>query len=151
MSNQAEIDINRISAVLEVILARKGKPVVLHDETSGVDLPLEYDEVASPIGLLPAFLVAAEAVWHEATGNGFSIEIVEQPKTLLGYAVKRIGGGNFSSIMLSILEVHDQIDDGSATLVSNKLMERWGQSPVKAEANTTASSAPASSSSPSAG
>lgn len=131
----SDINIDRVSEVLEIILTRKGKPVVLHDRTSGVDLPLEYDEAASPIGLLPAFLVAAEAIWHQATGNGFSLEIVEQPKTLLGYTVRRISGGTFSSVMLSILEAHHQIDDGSATLVSNKLMNRWGQTPLKAPEN----------------
>ena len=130
MTGQAAVDVERISAVLETILARKGKPIVLHDETSGVDLPVAYDEAASSIGLLPAFLVAAEAVWQAVTGNGFSIEIVEQPRTLLGYRVVRIGGGNFSSIMLSILEVHYQIDDDGKAWVCNKLQDYWRRLPI---------------------
>ena len=132
------VDLADVSRVLEQLARHHGKPYVFRDTVSGLDLPLEYDEVASPKGLLPAFLIAADAVWYRATGNGFALQVIEQPDTLLGYAVRRIGGGNFSSVMLSIMEVQEQLDTGGPSLFGNGLLEIWRQSPTKQEVGMAA-------------
>lgn len=126
----AQVEIADVSRVFEVLLRRHGKPYVFRDEVSGLDLPLEWDEVASPKGLLSAFLIAADAVWLRATGNGFGLDVVEQPGTLLGYVVRKLSGGSFSSVMLSMMEVQYQLDTGGPSLFGNGLLEIWRQSPT---------------------
>ena len=137
----AAVDLADVSRVLEHLLRHHGKPYVFRDSVSGLDLPLEYDEVASPKGLLPAFLIAADAVWYRATGNGFALQVVEQPGTLLGYAVRRIGGSSFSSVMLSIMEVQEQLNTGGPSLFGNGLLEIWQQSPTRQEVEMAFSAA----------
>lgn len=119
------VDLDLVSRMLSKLLAKRGKPILLTDRVSGEDLPLSWDEAASPRGLLPAFLVAGQSVWLEATGSGFGLEIVEQPKTLLGYAAHKIGGGCFSSVMLAMMEAIVQIDKRGDRLVGNDLVDRW--------------------------
>lgn len=136
------VDLDLVSRILSKLLARRGKPVLLHDRISGSDLPLTWEEAASPRGLLPAFLVAGEALWLEATGNGFGLEILERPQTLLGYSVHKVGGGCFSSVMLSVMEAIAQIDTHSDRLVGNDLTARWAMLASPLEASKTSSASP---------
>lgn len=136
------VDLDLVSRVLSRLLARRGKSVLLHDRASGIDFDLSWDEAASPRGLLPAFLVAGQALWLEATGSGFGLEIVERPQTLLGYVVHKIDGGCFSSVMLSVMEAIAQIDVHSDRLMGNDLMTRWAMLSPPPEAPTTASASP---------
>jgi len=79
---------------------------------------------ASPSGLLPAFVVAGEAVWREATGNGFSLDIVRDPQALLGYRLRGIGAGHFATVMLATIEATSQVA-GPMAIVVNELNALW--------------------------
>ncbi len=126
----SRVELADVSRIFEQLLRRHGKPYVFRDAVSGLDLPLEWDEVASPKGLLPAFLIAADSVWLRATGNGFALDVVEQPGSLLGYVVSKVAGGSFSSLMLSMMEVQHQLDTDGPSLFGNGLLEIWQQSPT---------------------
>jgi hypothetical protein len=77
----------RLAAVghaMRALLAQDGKQVLLCDPISDTALACPLDSVAAPEGLLPLFLVAGEAVWREACGKGFALEITRDPEALLG-------------------------------------------------------------------
>ena len=61
-----------------------------------------------PACCLP-FVVAGEAVWREATGKGFSLDIVRDPHALLGYRLRGIGAGHFATVMLATMEATAQV------------------------------------------
>lgn len=125
MSAQAAVDLDAVSRVTEALLARKAKPAFIVDRATNTTLPLDYMEVASPRGVLPAMLVAGEAIWRHATGHGFALDVVEDPKSLLGYAVRMIGGGTFSAVMLSIMEVVERVVEGTDGFCANELVRDW--------------------------
>lgn len=127
-------DLEYVSRIFTAMLAHHDKPVIYHDRAENEDLPLAHEEVASPLGLLPAFLLAGEAVWFQATGNGFALDIVEDHRAAFGYAVRAIRGANFSAVMLSMLDVLLRIDTGGAQIYANELNRNWDIPKVPAPA-----------------
>src|SRR5260370_13616602 len=89
---------------MEVLLAREGRSIVYRDRATGQDLVVSPPSAASPSGLLPVFVAAGEAVWREATGQGFSLDIVRDPQSLLGYRLVGIGAGHFPPGMIPTMD-----------------------------------------------
>jgi hypothetical protein len=104
---------------MRALLALDGKQVLLRDPISDTALACPLDSVAAPEGLLPVFLVAGEAVWREASGKGFALDITRDPEALLGYRVNAIGAGSFSTIMLSVMEATAQVARPEALVVND--------------------------------
>ncbi len=77
-----------------------------------------------PPGLLPALVVAGEAVWREATGKGFALDIVHDPEALLGYRLRGINDGSFTTVMLATMEAVAQVARPGAIVV-NDLNALW--------------------------
>ena len=73
------VSVESVSRTMEVLLVQGGRSVVYRDKANGQDLVISPLSAASASGLLPAFVVAGEAVWRQATGNGFSLDIVRDP------------------------------------------------------------------------
>ena len=73
------VSVESVSRTLEALLTRDTRSVVYRDKANGQDLVISPLSAASASGLLPAFVVAGEAVWRQATGNGFSLDIVRDP------------------------------------------------------------------------
>jgi hypothetical protein len=106
------VDLQRISATLERILTRDSRPVMLRDMQSWKLARVPAFLAVSPEGLLPALLIAAQAVWQEASqgaGGGFGLQIEAAPQALLGYKAAAIGTMPFSIVMLSLMEALDQV------------------------------------------
>jgi hypothetical protein len=118
------VSVEWVSRTLEALLAREGRSVVYRDSATGQDFVVSPPSTASPSGLLPAFVVAGEAVWREATGNGFSLDIVRDPQALLGYRLRRIGAGRFATVMLTTMEAAAQVA-GPSAIVVNDLDALW--------------------------
>ena len=113
------ISVHSVSRTMEVLLAQGGRSIVYRDGATGRDLVVSPLSAASPSGLLPAFVVAGEAVWREATGNGFSLDIVPDPQALLGYRLRRIGAGHFATVMLATMEATAQVAGPKAIVVND--------------------------------
>ena len=114
------VSVESVSRTLEVLLAREGRSVVYCDRATGHDLIVSPPSAASPSGLLPAFVVAGEAIWREATGRGFSLDVAPDPQALLGYRLRGIGAGHFATVMLATMEAAAQVSAAggvSTTLV----------------------------------
>jgi hypothetical protein len=118
------VSVESVSRTMETLLARDGRGIVYRDGATGQDLVVSVPGAASPSGLLPAFVVAGEAVWREATGNGFSLDIVRDPQALLGYRLRAIGAGHFATVMLAAMEATAQVAGPSAIIV-NDLNALW--------------------------
>ena len=118
------VSVETVSRTMEALLAREGRSIVYRDKATGQDLVVSPPSAASPAGLLAAFVVAGETVWHEATGNGFSLDIVRDPQSLLGYRLRGIGAGQFATVMLATIEATAQVA-GPSAIVVNELNALW--------------------------
>ena len=103
------VSVETVSRTMEALLTREGRPVIYHDIATGADLPVSAKNTASPTGLLPALVVAGEAVWREATGTGFGLDIVRDRDALLGFRLRGIGAGSFTTVMLATMEATAQV------------------------------------------
>ena len=117
MSDRASLA--AVGRAMRALLALDGKQVLLRDPISDTALACPLDSVAAPEGLLPVFLVAGEAVWREASGKGFALDITRDSEALLGYRVNGIGAGSFSIIMLSVMEATAQVARQEALVVND--------------------------------
>jgi hypothetical protein len=118
------VSVESVSRTLEALLTRDTRSVVYRDGATGQDLVVSRLSAASPAGLLPVFVVAGEAVWREATGNGFSLDVVREPQALLGYRLRGIGAGHFATVMLAMMEATAQVA-GPSAIVVNELNALW--------------------------
>ena len=118
------LNLKTISGTLRVLLERVGKPVIYQCAVTKQDFRLEPEDAVTVNGLLPAFLTAADAVWHEATGRRFNLDVVIEPQAIFGYVVRGARSGSFSTLMLSLMEVLAQIEQPDCLLV-NELSTVW--------------------------
>ena len=129
------VSVETVSRTMEALLTRDRRSVLYRDEATGQDLVVSPPSAASPAGLLPAFVVAGEAVWREATGKGFSLDIVRNPQALLGYRLRGIGAGHFATVMLATMEATAQVAEPSAIVV-NELNTLWSAATDRIERQT---------------
>jgi hypothetical protein len=141
------VSVETVSRTMEALLIREGRPVVYHDIATGADLPVSAKNTASPTGLLPALIVAGEAVWREATGTGFGLDIVRDRDALLGFRLRGIGAGSFTTVMLATMEATAQVT-GSGVVVASDLNALWSAATERVEQNALAQARSAPGASP---
>jgi hypothetical protein len=141
------VSVETVSRTMEALLIREGRPVVYHDIATGADLPVSAKNTASPTGLLPALIVAGEAVWREATGTGFELDIVRDRDALLGFRLRGIGAGSFTTVMLATMEATAQVT-GSGVVVASDLNALWSAVTERVEQNARAQARSAPGASP---
>lgn len=113
------VSVDFVSRTMQVMLERSGRPIVYDDPADGMRLALGAQAAGAPEGFLPAFVVAGEAIWREAAGQGFALDIVRDPSALLGYRLRGIGAGTFATVMLSAMEATHQVTRPDAIVVSD--------------------------------
>lgn len=111
-------DVGRAGAMLAALLEQTGPALVLRDP-SGRTAPVRPETAGAADGLLPVFLVAADAVWREATGNGFGLDVRPDPEALLGHRVHGARAAPFSAVMLCVLEAMDRAAGPDGLLVND--------------------------------
>jgi hypothetical protein len=132
------VDIGTVSRVMETLLETEGRPILYHDRATGADLAITPMAASSPSGLLPALAVAGEAVWREATGKGFALDIVRDPEALLGYRLRGIGAGSLTTVMLAAMEATAQVT-GSGVVVASDLNAVWSAATDRIEQSARSS------------
>ena len=134
------VSVDDVGAVMEALLRSGGKPVLLDDNERGTRQRVEADSAAAPDGLLPVFLVAGEAIWRSAMGEGFGLKIERDEGALLGYRVAEIGTRSFTAVMLSMMEAVFQVArvDG---IVLQELDPIWREAMQRLEAEASAKAA----------
>jgi hypothetical protein len=141
------VSVETVSRTVEALLKREGRPVIYHDIATGADLSVSAQTAASPTGLLPALVVAGEAVWREATGTGFALDIVRDRDAFLGFRLRTIGAGSLTTIMLATMEATAQVTS-SGVVVASDLNALWSaatqriEQSARAQLSGTAGAAP---------
>jgi hypothetical protein len=141
------VDVDRVSRVMAALLARDGRPIVYRDRAVGRELAVSTESAASTAGLLPAFVVAGESVWREATGAGFALDVVRDPRALAGYRLRGIGAGSFAAVMLATMEAAAQVSGPSAVVV-NDLHSLWAAARERIDRRPRPSPAPSAGAAP---
>jgi hypothetical protein len=118
-------------------LSREGKVIVFRDRATGSEHKLPVEAARDPAGLLPVFTVAGEAVWREATGKGFALDIRRDDDALFGRRLHAVGAGTFSTVLLSVMEAVAQAS-GPSVLAVNDLRVQWAASVGRAHLQKTA-------------
>jgi hypothetical protein len=85
-------------------------------------------------------------VWREATGTGFGLDIVRDRDAFLGFRLRGIGAGSFTTVMLATMEATAQVT-GSGVVVASDLNALWTAATERIEqtARSTPHSAPGAS------
>lgn len=125
------LNIDDVEAVLEKLLKKGGRPVLLEGE----NIPLDCTAAAD--GLLPAFVLTGEALWREVKGEGFGLTTVPDEGALLGYRLAKIGAMSFTTVMLATMEAVAQVA-GPNGIIVEKLDEVWAASKERYEADQRA-------------
>ena len=118
------LDPAMLGRTLEAYLTRAGTPLAFHDRATAQTHALPFASARDPAGVLPVFLVAGEAVWREASGKGFALDIRPDPEALLGRRLHAVRSGTFSTVMLSVIEAATQTT-GPNVLLVNDLRRQW--------------------------
>ncbi len=111
-------DIGRAGALLALLLAQSGLALSLRDP-SGHTAPVRPETAGEPDGLLPVFALAADAVWREATGNGFGLDLRPDPASLLGWRIDGARAASASAMLLCILEAMHRAAGPAGLLVND--------------------------------
>jgi hypothetical protein len=109
MTETPPLDVGKISRVLETLLFRDSRPVMLRSMVSWQLNRVPAHVAAAPDGLLPAFLTASDALLREATGQGIETLISSEPHSLLGFRVDEVRHNRFADVLLGVMEAIDQI------------------------------------------
>lgn len=120
----AVADLGLVSRATEALLRRSGLAVLWRDP-DGAEAAMAPGLAASPLGLLPVLVVAGEAVWREATGRGFALDVARDPDALLGYRLRAIGAGGYAAVMLATMEATARAARGTGALVVGDLGPIW--------------------------
>jgi hypothetical protein len=112
------VNVEAVGRTLRVLLEQAERPILYRDPATGTHLTVDPQTVGSPTGFLPPFVVAAEAVWREATGKGFALDMIRDPDALLGYRLRAIGAGSFTTVMLASMEAINQVARPEAIVIS---------------------------------
>lgn len=123
---------------MAALFSSGGRAINYHDRKTGEVLSVTPEAAASPQGLLPAFLVAGEAVWRDVTGNGFDLEIARDRQALLGYRLRRIGAANFATVMLATMEA-TELAARPGAIVVNDLNAIWSAATIRPAAESAVS------------
>ncbi len=118
------VDLDVVQRTMAQLLQNGSNAIHYHDRHSGEVVSITPDAAASASGLLPALLVAGEAVWRDITGKGFDLDIQRDREALLGYRLRGIGAANFATVMLATMEATDRTAR-NGVIVINHLNAVW--------------------------
>lgn len=118
------LDLDQIGLTLQALIAQSGREVTILDQAEGVSVTISPDLVVDPSGMLPMFVMAAETVWRDATGKGFSVTLQPDEHALLGHRLEAVSGASFSTVMLSMMEAIEQVALPQV-LPCSEILDRW--------------------------
>ena len=113
------VAVETVERTMRALAEQSSRAFAYRDPTTGDRHIISPDALSSETGYLPAIVSAGEAVWREATGKGFDLDIARDPDALLGYRLRGIGDGPFSAIMLASMEALAQVSDARLVHVSD--------------------------------
>ena len=118
------VSVDAVSRTMRQLLQDWDRPLVCWDRATNGLHAVSTAAASAPDGFLPALVIAGQAVWHEATGQGFALDVVRDPDALLGYRLRGIEAGSFTSVMLAAMEAAHQVT-GPEAIVLSELAGVW--------------------------
>lgn len=112
----------RVGKLLCRLLERHGRPLSLNGRAITPDA---VSAACAPDGFLPAFLLAAESLWHSLTGTGFGLTIKETTTSATGVEVVAIKPDSLVVVLLCLLEVLERASPQQSHLSLNDLTDVW--------------------------
>jgi hypothetical protein len=113
------VNVEAVARTLRVLLLQSGCPVMIDDDATGERHSVDLESATSPMGLLPVFVTAGEAVWREATGKGFGLDVARDAEAFLGFRLRGIGAGSFSTVMLATFHATAQITADNMIVIND--------------------------------
>jgi len=98
------LDVAFVSQVVRALLIEADREILVEDGPRQDLVPIPFDAAAAEDGLLPVFLVAAEAIWRDVTGRGFELKLTRDLGALLSWRIEAIRAETFSCVLLSVME-----------------------------------------------
>jgi hypothetical protein len=123
--NDKPLDVDLVGRIFLEMLedAKCAVQIALQDKAYTVG----PEAAASPEGMLPIFLLAADSLWTRAAGRNLGIEIVPDPQALFHYRLQAIHHGPIAAVLLALAEVlRSTTTDG--TVHAARLVEAWAES-----------------------
>ena len=145
------LDLEKIGLTLQALIETSGREVTTLDQATGVIETISTELAVDPSGMLPAFVIAAETVWRDATGKGFNVVLRREEHALLGHRLEGVSGASFSTVMLSMMEAIEQVAS-SKVLHCFDMLQRWHETTERhAQEAAVPVSRPAATAAPGAG
>lgn len=113
------VDVSTVERTMRALAQQSPLAFSYRDPTTGDRHVLSPEALSSESGYLPAIVSAGEAVWREATGTGFNLDIARDPDAMLGYRLRGIGHDSFAAVMLASMEALAQVSDRRVVHVSD--------------------------------
>ena len=118
------LDLEQVGLTLQALIEQSGREVTTLDQATDVIVTISTELAADASGMLPMFVLAAETVWRDATGKGFSVALQPDEHALLGHRLEAVGGVPFSAVMLSMMEAIEQVAS-PRVLPCQEMLDRW--------------------------
>jgi hypothetical protein len=93
-----------VSRVLRALLIEANREILVEDWPRRDLVNIPFDVAAAEDGLLPVFVVAAEAIWRDVTGRGFDLTLKRDFGALMSWRLEAIRAEGFSCVLLSVME-----------------------------------------------
>jgi hypothetical protein len=98
------LDPAHVSRVVRALLIEADRDILIEDGPRRDLVSIPFDAAAAEDGLLPVFLVAAEAIWRDVTGRGFDLTLKRDLGALMSWRIEAIRAEAFSCVLLSVME-----------------------------------------------
>ncbi|MFT8719914.1 hypothetical protein [Acetobacter sp.] len=112
----------RVGKLLFALLERRARPVCLNGQPMA---PAAVRAACAPDGFLPAFMVAAESLWHTLTGTGFGLTLKPSEQTSTGVELTAIHADSLVVVLLCLAEVLERISPDGDPVSLNDLPTVW--------------------------
>jgi hypothetical protein len=103
------LDVAYVSQVVRALLDEAGRELFIEDTPRQDLVPIPFEAAVAEDGLLPAFLVAGEAIWRDVTGRNFDLKLERDLGALLSWRIEAIAAESFSCVLLSVMEALAQV------------------------------------------
>jgi hypothetical protein len=127
------LDVPQVSRVLRALLVEADRDILVEDPPRRDLVKVPFDAAAAEDGLLPIFLVAAEAIWRDVTGRGFELTLKRDLGALMSWRIEEIRAEAFSSVLLSVMEAIASVAQADRVRVLD-LARVFDESTARAEA-----------------
>ena len=125
------LDPAHVSRVVRALLIEADRDILVEDGPRRDLVSIPFDAAAAEDGLLPVFLVAAEAIWRDVTGRGFDLTLKRDLGALMSWRIEAIRAEAFSCVLLSVMEAIATVAGAHGVMVLDLARRRRAPKPER--------------------